>query len=111
MVHGGVAAQELRSYIERIEKLEEEKSGISEDIRDVYAEAKANGYDPKTMRQVVKLRKMKKHEVEEQEALLDTYRAALGMIPAFEPVRKSGASLAPKAHVEEEADEREMEDA
>ena len=66
--------------IERIERLEEEKKGIADDIRDVYAEAKAVGYDPKIMRQIVRLRKMKPDDRSEQDMLLDTYKNALGMV-------------------------------
>ena len=69
----------LRLLIERIERLEEEKKGIADDIRDVYAEAKAVGYDPKIMRQIVRLRKMQPHDRQEMEAILQTYLAALGM--------------------------------
>jgi len=69
----------LRLLIERIERLEEEKKGIADDIRDVYAEAKAVGYDPKIMRQVVRLRKMKSDDRSEMEMVLDTYKAALGL--------------------------------
>mgnify|MGYP001193680839 FL=1 len=69
----------LRLLIERVERLEEEKKGISDDIRDVYAEAKAVGYDPKIMRQVVRLRKMKPDDRNEMEMVLDTYKAALGL--------------------------------
>lgn len=69
----------LRLLIERIERLEEEKKGIADDVRDVYAEAKAVGYDTKTMRSIVRLRKMKPDDRAEQEALLDTYKAALGL--------------------------------
>jgi uncharacterized protein (UPF0335 family) len=76
---GGNAAQQLLSFLERVERLEEEKKGISDDIRDVYAEAKANGYDPKIMRMVVKLRKMDPHARQEQEAVLETYKAAVGL--------------------------------
>jgi len=74
-----VAAEQLRLFIERIERLEEEKKGIADDIKDVYAEAKSNGYDTKTMRAIVRLRKMEKHARDEAEALLDTYKAALGL--------------------------------
>ena len=74
-----IAADQLRLFIERIERLEEEKKSFADDIRDVYAEAKANGYDTKTMRAIVKLRKMEKHTRDEADALLDTYRAALGL--------------------------------
>jgi uncharacterized protein (UPF0335 family) len=79
VAEGSVAADELRLLIERIERLEEEKKGIADDVRDVYAEAKARGYDPKTMRAVVRLRKMENNARQEAEALLDTYKAALGL--------------------------------
>ena len=69
----------LRLLIERIERLEEEKKGIAEDIRDVFAEAKAVGYDTKLMRKVISLRRMKPDERSEEETILDTYKAALGM--------------------------------
>ncbi|RPF71643.1 DUF2312 domain-containing protein [Aurantiacibacter spongiae] len=69
----------LRLLIERIERLEEEKKGIADDIRDVYSEAKAVGYDTKIMRQIVRLRKMDANDRSEQEMILDTYKAALGM--------------------------------
>jgi uncharacterized protein (UPF0335 family) len=78
----GVARDQLRSIIERIEKLEEEKQAIAGDIKEVYAEAKANGFDTKTLRQVVRIRKQDSSERQEQEALLDLYLHALGMIPA-----------------------------
>jgi uncharacterized protein (UPF0335 family) len=76
---GGVAAEHLRSFIERIERLEEEKKALTDDIRDVYSEAKASGFEVKVMRQIVKIRKMDKDELDEQEALLETYMRALGM--------------------------------
>ena len=72
-------ADRLRRLIERFERLEEGKRGIADDIRDVYAEAKAVGYDPKIMRQVVRLRKMKPDDRNEMEMVLDTYKAALGL--------------------------------
>lgn len=75
----GVARDQLRTIVERIERLEEEKKGIAEDIKEVYAEAKANGFDTKTLRQIVRLRKQDKSEREEQEALLELYMHALGM--------------------------------
>lgn len=81
---GGIAADQLRSIVERIERLEEEKSGIAADIRDVFAEAKGNGFDVKALRQIVKLRKIEESEREEQEHILDTYRRALGMLPDFD---------------------------
>jgi len=76
---GGIAAEQLRSYIERIERLEEEKATLAADIREVFAEAKANGFETKTMRQVLRLRKMDKDDRDEQEALLDVYRRAVGL--------------------------------
>ena len=79
MAEGTVAADQLRLFIERIERLEEEKKGISHDIKDVYAEAKSNGYDTKTMRAVVRLRKLEAHTRQEMDALLETYRSALGL--------------------------------
>jgi len=79
MAEGTVAADELRLLIERIERLEEEKKGIADDVRDVYGEAKSRGYDAKTMRAIVRLRKMEKNARDEAEALLETYKAALGL--------------------------------
>ncbi len=79
MAEGNVAADQLRLFIERIERLEEEKKGIADDVRDVYAEAKSNGYDTKTMRKIVALRRMETHVRQEADALLDTYRNALGL--------------------------------
>ena len=73
------ADDRLRLLIERIERLEEEKTGIADDIRDVYMEAKAVGYDPKIMRQIVRLRKMKPDDRAEMEMILDTYKKALGL--------------------------------
>jgi uncharacterized protein (UPF0335 family) len=77
--NGSVASDQLRLFIERIERLEEEKGGISDDIKDVYAEAKANGYDSKIMRIMVRLRKMETHTRQEQCALVETYAEALGL--------------------------------
>jgi uncharacterized protein (UPF0335 family) len=74
-----IAADQLRLLIERIERLEEEKKGISDDIKDVYLEAKATGYVPKAMREIVKLRKMERHARQEAESLLEIYKAALGI--------------------------------
>lgn len=79
-----IAADQLRLLIERIERLESEKKGLSDDIKDVYLESKANGYDPKTMRKIVRLRKMEKNARQEAEALLATYAAALGMQLGFD---------------------------
>ena len=74
-----ISAEQLRLLIERIERLEEEKRGIADDIKDVYGEAKSTGFDVKTMRSIIKLRKMEKHHRDEAEALLETYKAALGL--------------------------------
>lgn len=74
-----VVADQLRLFIERVERLEEEKKGIADDVKDVYAEAKANGYDVKTMREMVKLRKLDTNVRQERDALLETYRNALGL--------------------------------
>ena len=76
---GTVASRQLKSFVERIERLEEEKKGIADDIRDVFAEAKGQGFDTKVMRQVIRLRKKDVAERQEEEALLDLYLHALGM--------------------------------
>lgn len=75
---GGIAADQLRSFIERIERLEEEKANIAADVKDVYAEAKSSGFDTKIMRQIIRIRKMEPHERAEQEELLDLYLSAVG---------------------------------
>jgi len=79
MSDGNVSAGQLRLFVERIERLEEEKKGLQDDIKDVYLEAKANGYIPKTMRDIVKLRKLERNARMEAEALLETYKNALGI--------------------------------
>lgn len=76
---GGIGADRLRSFIERIERLEEEKAALTADIREVYAEAKSSGFDTKIMRQVIRLRKLDSADLQEQEALLDLYKRALGL--------------------------------
>ncbi len=76
---GGVSGEYLQSYIERIERLEEEKAELSSDIREVFAEAKGTGFDPKIMREVLKIRKMEQHELDEKESMVHLYRQALGM--------------------------------
>jgi len=81
---GGVAGEQLRSIVERVERLEEEKAGIASDIKDVFAEAKGNGFDVKALRRIVSLRKQDAAERDEQEAVLELYMRALGMIPAEE---------------------------
>jgi len=77
---GGIAGDRLRSFVERIERLEEEKRGIGVDIKEVYAEAKSSGFDTKVMRLLIKERRMDKDDLDEQETLLDIYRRALGQL-------------------------------
>jgi uncharacterized protein (UPF0335 family) len=79
MSEGTVSNDQLRLFMERIERLDEEKKGISDDIRDVFSEAKSQGYDNKIMRQILKLRKMTSDDRAEMEALLDVYKSALGL--------------------------------
>jgi uncharacterized protein (UPF0335 family) len=76
-----VAAGQLKSIVERVERLEEEKKAVAEQIRELYAEAKANGFDTRTLRKVVSLRKRSTEERQEEEALLELYLSALGMLP------------------------------
>lgn len=76
-----VSKDQLNAFVERIERLEEDKAGVSEDIRELYGEAKAMGFDTKVLRQVVKIRKMDQDDRREQEEILDLYMHALGMIP------------------------------
>lgn len=77
---GGVAGERLRSFIERIERLEEEKAALMEDIKEVYAEAKGTGFDAKTIRKIISLRKMDHEKRRESEELLDLYKTAIGMV-------------------------------
>jgi uncharacterized protein (UPF0335 family) len=79
---GGIAGDRLKSFIERIERLEEERKALSNDIKEVYAEAKGTGFDTKVMRQVIRLRRMDKDDLDEQETLIDIYKRALGMLPS-----------------------------
>lgn len=76
---GGIAAERLRSFIERIERLSEEAKGIQDDIKDIYAEAKGTGFQVPIMRQIIRIRKMDKDDRQEQDTLLELYRAALGI--------------------------------
>jgi uncharacterized protein (UPF0335 family) len=76
---GGVAVDRLRSLVERIERLEQERKALSDDIKDIYGEAKSAGFDVKVLRQLIRIRKQEAAEVEEQETMLDIYRRALGM--------------------------------
>lgn len=77
---GGVTAERLKSFIERVEKLDEEKTEVQEQIKEVMSEAKGEGFDVKIIRQLIRLRKMKPHDRAEQEELLETYKAAIGML-------------------------------
>ena len=87
---GGIAGDRLRSFIERIERLEDERRALGEDIREVYSEAKGAGFDVKIMRQVVRIRKLDQNERDEQEALLETYMAALSMTGDDDKKRAAG---------------------
>lgn len=78
----GVAQDQIRAFVERIERMEEEKKAIADDIKEIYAEAKGNGFDTKVLRQIIRIRKQDFEERMEQEALLDLYMAALGMATA-----------------------------
>lgn len=77
---GGFAGEHLKQFVERIERLEEEKAGLAEDVKEVYAEAKSNGFDIKIIRQVIKLRKLEAADRQEQETMIDLYMQALGML-------------------------------
>ena len=79
MAEATVSDEQLRLFVERIERLLEEQKGIRDDVRDVYSEAKSQGYDPKIMRQIVRLRSMPVHDRKEMEAILDVYKSALGI--------------------------------
>lgn len=81
-VEDSVAQDQLRAFIERIERLEEEKAAVSADIKDIYAEAKGNGFDTKILRQIIRIRKMDANERLENEAILELYMSALGMAEA-----------------------------
>lgn len=87
---GGIAGDRLKSFIERIERLEEEKKALAEDIKEVFAEAKGVGFDVKIIRQIIKIRKMDQDDLDEQEALLETYLHAIGMRP--EPAARKHAA-------------------
>ena len=82
----GIAADQLRSFIEKIERLEEEKAELMEHIKESFGDAKSSGFDTKVMKQILKIRKMKQEDVMEQEELLDVYRQALGMLPGAHSV-------------------------
>jgi uncharacterized protein (UPF0335 family) len=82
---GGIAGERLKSFIERIERLEEEKQALAGDIKEVFAEAKGTGFDTKIMRQIIRIRKRDRDELDEEETLLDLYKRALGMLPDAAP--------------------------
>jgi uncharacterized protein (UPF0335 family) len=86
---GGIAGERLRSFIERIERLEEEKRTLAADIKEVFAEAKGSGFDVKIMRQLIRIRRMDKDDLDEQETLLDVYKRALGMLPDMAPAAEA----------------------
>jgi uncharacterized protein (UPF0335 family) len=102
-VTDSIAGERLRSFITRIERLDEEKQTIAGDIREVFAEAKSSGFDPKIMRQVLRLRKMETAERQEQEALLETYLAALGMLPLEQEVVAAGGENPAEASLQRRA--------
>jgi len=81
MANSGIAKDQLRAFVERIERMEEEKKAIADDIKEIYAEAKGNGFDTRVLRQIIRIRKQDAAERAEQEAILDLYMHALGMIP------------------------------
>jgi len=78
---GGLSAEHLKQFVERIERLDEEKQTIAEDIKEVFQEAKSNGFDVKTLKEIIKIRKADASDLEEQEYLLDIYKRALGLLP------------------------------
>jgi uncharacterized protein (UPF0335 family) len=87
---GGIAGDRLKSFIERIERLEEEKRALAEDVKEIYSEAKGAGFDVKVIRQVIRIRKMDEDDRDEAEALLDTYLRAIGMKPERAGRRAAG---------------------
>jgi uncharacterized protein (UPF0335 family) len=89
---GGIAGERLKSFIERIERLEEEKRALAADIKEVYGEAKGSGFDTKIMRQLIRLRRLDKDDLDEQETLLDIYKRALGMLPDGAAAPESAAA-------------------
>ena len=89
---GGIVGERLKSFIERIERLEEEKRTLAEDIKEVYAEAKGTGFDTKIMRQLIRIRKRDQDELDEEETLLDVYKRALGMLPDAAPQAQAEAA-------------------
>lgn len=79
---GGIAGDHLKSFVERIERLSDEQRALAADVKEIYAELKGAGFDPRIVRQVIRLRRMDKDDLDEQESLIDIYKRALGMLPA-----------------------------
>jgi uncharacterized protein (UPF0335 family) len=79
---GGIGGEQLKSLIERIERLEEEKRALADDIKEVYAEARSSGFEPKIMRQIIRIRKRNQDDLDEEESLIELYKRAIGMLPA-----------------------------
>lgn len=103
--YGGVAGEQLRQFIERIERLEEDKKAIGEDIKEVYGEAKSTGFDAKIMRQIIRIRKMDAAEQQEQESLLDLYKHALGMVvDDYEEASAAAEAISQAEKVEKSAE-------
>ncbi|SRR6056297_925852 len=94
----GAAQAQLRQFIEQLERLEEEKKAIAEDMRDKFAEAKAVGFDVKVMRQILRLRKKTKDDRDEEDAILSTYMHALGMVDSYDDGSDAGAQPAGNVH-------------
>lgn len=97
---GGIAADRIRSIVERIERLEEERKVLGEDIKDIYTESKSAGFNPKVIKQIIAIRKKDSDEVSEQEMLLELYKRALGMqpdLPFAEPVEGNVVAMAGRA--------------
>jgi uncharacterized protein (UPF0335 family) len=94
---GGIAGERLRAFIERIERLEEERRVLAADIKEVYGEAKGSGFDTKIMRQLIRLRRIDKDDLDEQESLLETYKRAIGMLPATAAADAAAAAPASAA--------------
>jgi uncharacterized protein (UPF0335 family) len=92
-VIGGIDGSNLRTLIEKVERLEEEKKTVQEDIKEVFGEAKSLGFDVKIMREVLKIRKMDQSELYEKETLVDLYKRALGMIPELDEEEQSGTTI------------------
>jgi uncharacterized protein (UPF0335 family) len=83
----GIAREALQSFVERIERLDDEKRALSEDIKEIYAQAKGSGFEPKIIRQIIKIRKTDKDKLDEEESLLELYKRALGMLPELGDAR------------------------